>query len=35
VFSVATLGMGLLGFILAIAVAGPRVIGSIRKRVQG
>lgn len=35
VFSVATLGMGLLGFILAVAVAGPRVIGSIRKRVQG
>jgi len=35
VFSAATLGMGLLGFILAIAVAGPRAIGAVRRRVRG
>jgi len=35
VFSAATLGMGLLGFILAIAVAGPGAIGAVRRRLRG
>jgi hypothetical protein len=34
VFSAASLGMGLLGFILALGVAGPRLIGAARRRVK-
>jgi hypothetical protein len=33
--TVLSLGMGLLGLLLAAAVAGPRIIGAIRRRVTG
>ena len=34
VFSALTAGMGLFGLLLAIAVAGPRAIGAVRRRVR-
>ena len=33
--NLAALGMGLIGFLLAAAVAGPRVIGAVRRRATG